>query len=155
MYFIKTPTFKECLAYFSKMLNLFRKIQNIVAQIDTQLPGNSFLFQRIAFMLVGMWPPLDNWNETRHLLTKNPRYYHIFSIIVIVSFLYISIGFQVINLFFVTNIGDLAEAAFLFVTQLVAIFKVQRFNSHYRKIRILLDTINEIKFRPKDDVEKK
>jgi 7tm Odorant receptor len=137
------------------MVNPFRKIHDTVAQINPQLPGNSFLFQRTALTLLGMWAPLDNWNDCNNLLTSNPRYYRIFSWVLVVGFLYASIAFQVINLCLVTNIGDLAALAFLCSTQFVGTFKVQRFMTHYKEIRDLLETLNDMDFRPKDDVETK
>jgi hypothetical protein len=105
--------------------------------------------------LMGMWPPLNNWNDGTHFLTKNSRFYRIYSTFLLVSFLYVSIVFQLVHFFFVANIGDFAQLACLFATQFVGAFKVQRFNANYKNIRELLETLNKIEFRPKNEVEKK
>jgi 7tm Odorant receptor len=135
------------------MLPIVSKIRDQVANIDTQFPGNSFMCQRVSFIWFGMWPPLNNWNEERHFLTESPRFYRFYSIVLLGCFVYVSIAFQIIGILMVNNIDDLVTAAFSLLTLTTTMFKVTRFNLQYRKIRDLLETLNAVEFRPKDDQE--
>jgi hypothetical protein len=137
------------------MLPIISKIRHEVANIDTQFPGNSFMCQRVSFIWFGMWRPLNNWNEERHFLTESPRFYLIYSIVLLGCFVYASIGFQIIGILTVNNIDDLVTSAFSLLTLTTTMFKVTRFNLQYKEIRQLLETLNAVEFRPKNDVEKR